>query len=252
MNVTNLHTMKLKTQIPQLLKFSHGNGKLPAWITIFSLPAGYTCPAADICKAKAVQKEDGKWGVEDGPNMTVRCYAASDETRYKDARNARWHNFNLLKSLNKDEMVNLIKRSLPPSILVRIHESGDFFNQAYFDAWMQVAIDRSDVQFYAYTKSINYWINRAELIPDNFTLTASVGGKWDELIAKHDLNTVEIVLNEDEATAKGLELDEDDSHAYNGSKRFALSIHNIQPKGTVQMRESRKNAEKKRKKKQMI
>jgi hypothetical protein len=233
---------------PQLLKFTHGNKKLPSWITIFSLPAGYTCPAADICKSKAVQKEDGSWRIEDGKNMKFRCYAASDEVRNPSPRNSRWHNFNLLKSLDKEGMIKLIKRSLPPSILVRIHESGDFFSQTYFDSWLQVAIDNPEVQFYAYTKSINYWLERAELIPDNFTLTASQGGKWDNLIEEFDLNTVEVVLNEEEAQSKGLELDEDDSHAYNGVKRFALSVHNVQPKGSIYMQESRKNAEKKRNK----
>jgi hypothetical protein len=234
---------------PQLLKFSHGNSKLPTWITIFSLPAGYTCPAADICKSKAVQKDDGTWTVKDGKNMKFRCYAASDESRYVSTRNNRWRNFNLLKNLSKDDMVALIKQSLPPSVLVRIHESGDFFSQTYFDSWLQVAIDTPNVEFYAYTKSINYWMERAELIPQNFTLTASQGGKWDSLIEKFDLNTVEVVLNEEEAESKGLELDEDDSHAYNGSKRFALSVHNVQPKGSIYMKESRKNSEKKRNKK---
>jgi hypothetical protein len=236
---------------PQFLKFSFGNAKLPNWITIFNLPAGYTCPAAHICKAKAVQKADGSWTVKDGKDMTIRCYAATDESRYDAVRNSRWHNFNLLRNLDTDGMVKLIKNSLPPSVLVRLHGGGDFFSQAYFDAWLKVITDTPHVQFYAYTKSINYWMERAELIPSNFTITASKGGKWDELIEKFDLNCAEIVLNEEEAEAKGLEVDEDDSHAYNGVKRFALSIHNIQPKGTIQMKESYKNAAKKRAKKKL-
>lgn len=50
------------------------------------------------------------------------------------------YNFDLLRSLDYDSMVNLITDSIPDNCeVLRIHVGGDMFNQAYFDAWLQVA-----------------------------------------------------------------------------------------------------------------
>jgi hypothetical protein len=215
-----------------LLKFGKGNAKLDKSIATFSLPAGYTCPSADICLSKAVKNEEtGKVSIQDGPNIKFRCFAASQEVVYPGVRNARHHNFNLLKGLrNESDMVLLISASLPTwAKIVRVHVSGDFMNQMYFNSWMKVAKSKPDITFYAYTKSINYWMNSKDIVPPNFKLTASVGGKHDHLIAKHDLKFAE-VLSPEEAAVKGLEVDHTDEMAYSGDKSFALLPHGTQPK----------------------
>ena len=52
------------------------------------------------------------------------------------------------------EMVALILDSLSPFAgYVRLHVSGDFFSQDYFDAWVEVARHRPRTLFYAYTKA---------------------------------------------------------------------------------------------------
>jgi hypothetical protein len=56
-------------------------------------------------------------------------------------------------------MGKLISESLPPeATIVRIHVSGDFYSEAYFLAWIDVAKQRPDVKFYAYTKSLHFGI----------------------------------------------------------------------------------------------
>lgn len=212
----------------ELLKFSKGNAKLDKSIHTFSLPSGWTCPSAKDCLSKADQKT-GK--ITDGNETKFRCFSASQEALYPSVRKQRWHNFNLLRTT--DNMAELISKSLPKKAkIIRIHVAGDFFSQAYMDAWIEVAKQRPDILFYAYTKSLNFWQNRVNDIPNNFRLTASEGGKNDNLITKLGLKFATVVFSEDEAKKLKLEIDHDDTHAYNGDKSFALILHGVQPGGT--------------------
>jgi hypothetical protein len=53
--------------------------------------------------------------------------------------------------------------------------------------WIDIANENPKVEFWAYTKSLKYWVNRLDNIPNNLTLTASYGGRNDELIEKYKL-----------------------------------------------------------------
>lgn len=216
-----------------LLKFSNPNSKLRVLkekgyrVATFSLPAAWTCPGADSCKARVGR--DG--GLVDGPNVRFRCFAASDEAQYKETREQRWHNFDLLKAhlSDSDAMAELIAASLPKKAnAVRIHVSGDFFNAAYFLAWCKVASSRPDVIFYAYTKSIRTWVDNQAAVPANFVLTASYGGLYDGLIEKHNLKNSRVVFSIEQAN--GLPIDHDDTHAMDSNcHAFALLVHHTQP-----------------------
>jgi hypothetical protein len=215
-----------------LLKFGLGNAKLGKRIHTFTLPSGYTCPGASACLTRA-DKVTGK--ITDGKAQTFRCFAASMEARLTPLRAKGWNNLELLKGQNESQMTDLIQASLPAGVtVIRIHVGGDFFSEAYFRAWINVACNNPDVKFYAYTKSLPFWIAALErnLIPENFRLTASEGGKWDHLIAQHSLKTSKVVFSIEEAAALGLDIDHDDSHAYNGTESFALLIHGTQAAGS--------------------
>lgn len=216
----------------QKLKFQKGNAKLSKEIYSFSLPAGHSCPFAYECKASA-DRITGK--IKDGKNQVYRCFAASDEGRYKTAREARWHNYDLLKKLRSSEsMAALILASIPKKAkTVRVHVSGDFFNQNYFDAWMSVATSMKHITFYAYTKSVLYWLSTKDSIPSNFKLTASIGGTHDREVSLNSLKSARVVFKEEEANVLNLEIDHDDSHAYGKEESFALLIHGTQKKGSV-------------------
>jgi hypothetical protein len=85
-----------------------------------------------------------------------------------------------------------------------------------------------DRLFYAYTKSLEYWVARINDIPSNFVLTASKGGRRDNLIQEHNLRFAEVVYTIEKAKELELEIDHDDSHAMNAGKSFALLIHGTQ------------------------
>lgn len=207
--------------------------KLQGIVYTFSLPSGWTCPSAKDCLSKVVEK-DGKFSIQDGKHTKFRCFSATQEVVYKAVREQRQHNFDLLRKATPQEMQQLIEDSLPKeATIIRIHVGGDFFNQAYMAAWLWAAKNNPKVTFYAYTKSLNYWVSLQKFIPDNFKLNASKGGRHDELIAKHNLKYAEVVYSEQEALDKGLEIDHDDTHAFLQDKSFALLIHGVQPAGSV-------------------
>ena len=132
-------------------------------------------------------------------------------------------------------MANLIESSLLSKKnikLVRFHQSGDFFNQNYFDAWLMVAENNPQLLFYGYTKALPFWAKRLNQIPSNFKLVASRGGSHDYLIEPLGFRSVKVVYSEEEAIDLNLEIDHDDSHCWQGDKSFAVLIHGTQPPGS--------------------
>lgn len=215
------------------LKMGKGNAKLPATTATYANPAGFSCPSAKDCRASA-NADTGH--ITDGPHMKFRCFSASEEAAFKNTRDAHRYNMNALHAARSvGRQADLIVRSLPKGIdKVRVHTSGDFFNQTNFDAWMEAGRMRPDLLFYAYTKSLPFWVARLNDIPDNWVLTASRGGHYDDLIDAHNLREVVVVFHPDEAKALGLECDHDDSHAYDKSlHKFALLLHGQQQKGSA-------------------
>lgn len=228
-----------------LLKFSEGNAKLSNRL-IFSLPAGHSCPWAGTCRTFA-DRDTGTITDHPTPGMSVaaefRCFAAMAETR-PNVRNARWWNWDLIRTAlyreDSDQLssvTELIETSMTvqkPRDLVRVHESGDFWTDNYFRAWMAVARNRPNQTFYAYTKALTLWYNYRDEVPDNFKLTASYGGRLDDMITQFpDVFTrySRVVYTEQEAADLGLEIDHDDSHCL-GDKPFALLVHGSQRAGS--------------------
>lgn len=227
--------MSTKEDNKKLLTFGKGNAKLDPKATLtFSLPAGYTCPGARECLARA-DVDSGR--IVDGPNAKFRCFAASQEAVYSEVRRSRWHNFNLLMEAKLNDgwkgMAALIIDSLPKGSWsrVRIHVSGDFFSPEYFQAWLYVARAMPDKVFYAYTKSLHIWKAHQHLIPDNFRLTASMGGKFDVIADEEGFVNAEVIFHPDEAGDRAI--DHDDSHAYGEDRKsFALLLHGVQKAGS--------------------
>jgi hypothetical protein len=220
------------------LKFSKGNAKLGNNIQTISLLSGWSCPFAHDCLSKAVLDEvTNKRTIVDGKHTQFRCFSASQEALYTDTYNQRKHNFDLVKKKDTHEIVDLINKSIPKkTTIIRIHVGGDFFNQKYFDAWLEVAKNTPNILFYAYTKALPFWIARLNEIPENFKLNASRGGKHDNLIKEYNLKEAVVVFSEEQAEELGLEIDHDDTHAYKQEKSFALLIHGAQPKGSEAMK----------------
>lgn len=175
----------------------------------WNLPTGSTCPFALECKV-TVDRITGKFDIKKGQ---YRCYAASPE-RFPAVREHRWNNFDFVKNGGIPNIPNQCKS-------IRIHASGDFFNQEYFDMWLELARNNPNIEMWAYTKSLQYWVNRINDIPDNLILTASYGGRQDALIEQHNLKNV-IVYPNLESVPKERPIDNNDDWARVKNINFAL------------------------------
>lgn len=223
----NRKTKKLR-EIPELQLYL-ANGRKIRSIDIL---AGKACPAANSCRSEVIETENGN-RVKDGKNTVTRCFMASIEVMFPAVYKAHKYNFDLLRKCNSvSDYISLLEASFPKNTgILRFHVSGDFFKLNYFVAALQFAKMHPDTLFYAYTKQLNHWVDYRNLVPDNFILTASYGGKYDHLIPKHNLRYSIIVENEIHAKRLNLPVDDDDSHAATNSGNFALIIHGMQPKG---------------------
>lgn len=219
------------------LKFSFGNSKINKLavylglakksVVSFDLPAGHTCPMANICKATA-DPITGK--ITDSQGMIFRCYASSSEAAFTTTRKLRWHNYNLLKGKTLTQIIMLIEASIPNFVkVVRIHSSGDFFSLNYFKAWVIVAKNHPEINFFGYTKVLPY-VNYPK--SDNFHLVYSHGGKMDNKITTEPVAYVVNTVND--AIKKGLQVScqdnpVDDYELVMQDRTFALVLHGTQP-----------------------
>ncbi len=231
-SVANAKTEALK-QVDELKPFLANKRKIYS----LDLLSGYSCPFANECLSKATVV-DGKRKIQDGKNTKFRCFSASQEVQYTNVYNLRKHNFDTLRGEHLNDMIHRLNQDMPKNLgICRIHVAGDFFNSDYLFSWINMAMLHPDRLFYAYTKSLRYWLKYQEWIEqvDNFVLTASYGGSSDELIDSDKLRSAKVVFSEAEAEALGLEIDHDDSHAARPSLKtqsFALLLHGTQPKDT--------------------
>lgn len=184
----------------KLKSLSRANGGIK--VASFDILAGYTCPAASICKA---WYNPAKHKVERGPESEFLCYAAKTEGVYPASFAA--HEFNLkklnyvLKNESPESLALLLVddiRSLHLSI-VRIHSSGDLFNPLYVQAWIIVAKMLPDVQFFGYTKVYSAFRMITDSNLDNLKFAFSIGSRDDYLVKSNDCTCTVITSDEQAA-----------------------------------------------------
>lgn len=215
-----------------MIKFTCGNKKLnhladalhlkKNQVVCFDLPAGWTCPNAVDCKAKA-DRYTGK--ITDGKGMKFRCYASSVESYSPGARKVRWDNFIGVKTNALENLENALN---PKIKIIRIHSSGDFFSPEYFQAWVKFAENHPEIIIFGYTKIADYVkFNK----PSNFKLVYSKGGKDDknsqDLPSCYVSQNPEIEYPEIKHACSGN--DTDDYDCIMSGLSFVLKVHGTQP-----------------------
>lgn len=239
-----------------MLKFSKANAKIKALASVpgvipflankrkvysFDLLSGHNCPYAKDCLSKAVKQDDGSRKIVDGPDTEFRCFSASQEALFPALYNLREGNTEVLSvaaSRGYHAAADSLLAAMPKDAgVIRVHVGGDFNTSVYMQAWLEVAKRRPELLVYAYTKSLPFVVKHRKLIDSlqNFVITASYGGKRDELIAKHSMRFAKVVKSEAEAAKLGLPIDKDDSHAADPTQKwvsFALLVHGPQKAGS--------------------
>jgi hypothetical protein len=230
MNETIEHQNGFSRPTPIQHGFTASNRYFGFRVHTWNLPSGYTCPGALECLAFA-NRATGK--ITNGKQQTFRCYSATME-RYPAVREKSWANLEIVRGRTADEIAAIISAALPKRAThVRIHAGGDFFSQDYFDGWLQVASGFPAVKFWAFTKSLPFWLARRDKIPSNLCLQASYGGKHDDLIAINGLKFAKVVFAQREAANLNLEIDTDDALAMEGDQSFALLENSTRKKSNL-------------------
>lgn len=127
----------------------------------FSLPAILTCPKAGLCKSF--------------------CYAQRGCFRFPKPKASQARALELTRTNDfVSEMISEIKRRRTIRI-IRIHDSGDFYNQGYLNKWIDIIQACPDNTFYCYTKSLHLNWSAFDKLP-NTKRIQSFGGLMDDQI----------------------------------------------------------------------
>ena len=144
---------KLRTKF-----LKNNNTKLGKGIYAFDLPAVISCPNHTECAKD--------------------CYADKGTFLWKDAKRSNTYNFiialNDLQFL-KDCLINELERR--NINIIRIHSSGDFFSDDYFNMWVSIARKFPNLKIFTYTKTDKINVNE---LPSNFNIIDSFITYYDK------------------------------------------------------------------------
>lgn len=159
--------MQLLTQNSDLKRTGIYGWTLPAhWVTMDDGSKVNTCPNAGICAAF--------------------CYAKTGTFKFSNVLKAHREKLDLVMN-HRDKWISMMNEELnKPKYIgkyIRIHDAGDFYSIDYAVDWLNIAKINPEVNFYAYTKEVDMFKTKlAQLIPTNFILIYSFGGKQDKMI----------------------------------------------------------------------
>ena len=171
----------------------------------FGIPAKTTCPQAKDC--------------------LKFCYAQKGAYRWPVVRAAYSRRLELTKSENfLLAITNELDRKKVKRL--RLHDSGDIYSEKYLSNLINLAQIREHIIFYAYTKSVKLIKDWEYLIPKNFILIFSLGGKQDHLIdLKNDRHSKIFDSTEALKAASYIDASQDDSMALTANKKVGLVMH---------------------------
>lgn len=110
-------------------------------------------------------------------------------------------------------------------LVLRIHDSGDFYSSSYQLMWYHVAKAFPEVTFYAYTKQVAQSLGLETARPVNFELIFSQGGKQDKYISPK-MRHARVFASATELTQNGyIDASNDDMLALSPNHRVGLVYH---------------------------
>jgi hypothetical protein len=163
--------MELLAQNGKMKKSQKSKHRIYNWgIPAFKNSKGETtCPNAKKCVAGCYARNGA---------YIWKPAVAAYERRFAVSKLPGFADLMVLAIQHKDELASKKRQNL----IIRIHDSGDFYSKDYFTNWMNIADRCPDVLFYGYTKMVSLVKNYEEWIPPNMKLCFSFGGREDKLI----------------------------------------------------------------------
>ena len=148
---------------------AHGVSLFNFGIPAYQSRTGFkTCPMAGEC-AKGCYAQAGAY-----------VWPAVTEAYEYRLRVTLGPNFEKLMMRELTTKLTTAKRK-DQKLVVRIHDSGDFYSLTYLERWVNVMKTFPEVHFYAYTKQIPLFLKYPRL-PTNFRVIFSEGGLADHKI----------------------------------------------------------------------
>jgi hypothetical protein len=234
-----------------MLKLSKANGKLVkfAGVKLKGFPwEGLKASHVVSFGIPAFADKLGKRVCHGAGACAALCYARQGTYRFPASIKTREGNLShARKALAHDptgfslasDLAQAIYRQAPRARIVRVHDSGDFFSQAYLDAWNLVCTRFPDKLFYAYTKAFDLSFSEK---PRNFSIVQSEGSRWDHKI---DFSRAHARIFPDAASRKAAGYIDGDSSdlpailgklrigfVYHGGRNLTLAQVNTLKKGT--------------------
>lgn len=200
-----------------------GNDKVTVYnfgIPAFQSAAGLrTCPLAGTCK--------------------IGCYATQGAYAWSNVQAAYESRLKATLQSNFSEvMTELIKvknktaERQVKQLIIRIHDSGDFYSKEYLEKWLKVINRFPNVKFYAYTKMVPLFnlFKKQGRIPRNFTVIYSEGGVMDKLIKPSDRHARVFPDYESLVRAGYSDASKNDLVAIGQNKKIGLIYHGAKSK----------------------
>lgn len=170
-------------------------------------------------------------------NCVSGCYARSGAYLWSNVAQAYENRLSLSRGKGFEQVMlyhidKLLSKHKTGLIMIRVHDSGDFYSAAYQSAWYEIAKmyqNEPRIQFYAYTKMISQSEALSQSKPSNFRLIYSYGGREDSQIDTERHFHAKVFSSTDELSKNGyIDGTHDDTTAALGTNhKIGLVYHGV-------------------------
>lgn len=185
----------------------------------------------------AFKSQNGTFTCPNALNCVSGCYARSGAYLWSNVSQAYESRLSLTRTKGFEQVMvyhidKLLKKHKTGLILIRVHDSGDFYSSQYQTTWYEIAKvyqNEPRVQFYAYTKMVSQSEALAHIKPSNFRTVYSYGGREDSQIDTDKHYHSKVFQSETELAASGyVDGTLDDTVAALGTaRRIGLVYHGV-------------------------
>jgi hypothetical protein len=175
------------------------------------------------------------------PNATKcvnGCYARQGAYIWTNVANAYEARLTLTRTKGFIEVMvsqidKLVKKHKTGLIMIRVHDSGDFYSKEYQLNWYSIAkafLHNSRVKFYSYTKMVGQSkaLDALGFTPVNFRLIFSLGGAEDNLINQEIDRHSKVFENETDLINSGYaDTSHNDTVALGDNPKIGLLYHGV-------------------------